>query len=120
MTLLAGHWWRPLAGRRFDLVVANPPYVAADDPHLHRGDVAREPRAALTPGGDGLGALREIVAGAGAHLAAGGWLLLEHGFDQGEAVRSLMLAAGLEAVQTASDLAAQPRVTLGRNAAARP
>ncbi len=109
---LQGDWWAPLAGRRFDLAVSNPPYIAGDDPHL--AALAREPRAALTPEGDGLASLRELCAGAAAHLNPGGWLLLEHGFDQDHAVRALLGAAGFEAVETRRDLAGLPRCTGGR------
>jgi release factor glutamine methyltransferase len=110
--VVAGDWWLPLAGRRFDLAVSNPPYVAGDDPHL--AALAHEPRAALTPEGDGLAALRSIVAGASAHLQSGGWLLLEHGFDQAVAVRQLLDEHGFGAVTTRADLAGQPRCTGGR------
>ncbi|HEX2540898.1 MAG TPA: peptide chain release factor N(5)-glutamine methyltransferase [Caldimonas sp.] len=116
LEFLAGAWWRPAAGRRFHLAVANPPYVAADDPHL--AALAHEPRGALTPGGDGLAALREIIDGADAHLEPGGWLLVEHGFDQAGAVRDRMTAAGLTDAQTRTDLADQPRVTAARRRAA--
>ncbi|MFZ5548752.1 MAG: peptide chain release factor N(5)-glutamine methyltransferase [Pseudomonadota bacterium] len=108
----AGSWWQPLAGRRFDLVLSNPPYIAGGDPHL--AALAREPALALTPGGDGLGAIREIVAGAPPHLAPGAWLLLEHGFDQAAAVAALLEAAGFEAVATRRDLAGHARCTGGR------
>lgn len=108
----AGSWWQPLTGRRFDLVLSNPPYIAGGDPHL--AALAHEPALALTPGGDGLGALREIVAGAPPHLAPGAWLLLEHGFDQAEAVAALLDAAGFEAVATRRDLAGHARCTGGR------
>jgi release factor glutamine methyltransferase len=108
----AGAWWRPLAGRRFDLALSNPPYIAGGDPHL--AALTHEPLLALTPGGDGLDALRAIVAGAPAHLAPGAWLLLEHGYDQADAVATLLRAAGFAAVQTRRDLGDQPRCTGGR------
>lgn len=111
---LQGDWWAPLAGRRFDLVLANPPYIAAGDPHL--ADLSHEPAGALSPGGDGLGALRAIVAGAAAHLRSGGRMLLEHGYDQAAAVQRLLRDAGLTAVGTRHDLGGQPRVTGGRAA----
>jgi release factor glutamine methyltransferase len=95
--------------------VANPPYVAAGDPHLD--ELRHEPIVALTPGGDGLEALRAIVAGAPAHLAPGGWLVVEHGFDQGAAVRALFGAAGFDATETRRDLAGQERATAGRRTA---
>lgn len=109
-----GRWWQPLAGERFDLVVSNPPYIAADDPHLARGDLRHEPATALAAGADGLDDIRAIVTDAGAHLHAGGWLLLEHGWDQGDAVRALLLAAAFVDVATEQDLEARDRVTLGR------
>lgn len=113
-----GSWWQPLAGRRFGLVVSNPPYVAADDHHL--AALRHEPLGALTPGGDGLAALGEIVAGAPLHLLPGAWLLLEHGHDQGEAVRAMLRAAGFEDVQTRTDLAGLDRCSGGRQPAAPP
>ena len=109
---LDGDWWQALAGRRFDLVVSNPPYVAADDRHLQT--LAHEPRHALTPGGDGLAALRAIASDAPSHLRAGGWLLLEHGHDQGPAVRAMLHDCGLADVATRPDLAGLPRCTGGR------
>ncbi|MEO6362214.1 MAG: peptide chain release factor N(5)-glutamine methyltransferase [Caldimonas sp.] len=105
-------WWAALAGRRFDIVVANPPYIAAGDKHL--GALRHEPRLALTPGGDGLGALAAIVAGARAHLSTGGWLLLEHGCDQAEGVRQSLEAAGFQALRTRADLAGHPRASGGQ------
>ena len=109
---LSGHWWAPLAGRSFDLALSNPPYIPDGDVHL--AALAAEPRGALTPGPSGLEALREIVDGAAARLRPGGWLLLEHGFDQQDAVRQLLSAAGFEAVETRLDLAGLPRCTGGR------
>jgi len=113
--LLEASWWRGLDGRRFAVVVANPPYVAEADAALQA--LRHEPRSALTPGGDGLAALREIVAGAPAHLEDGGWLLLEHGFDQAAAVAGLLADAGFRAIETRRDLAGHPRATGGRIAA---
>lgn len=109
----AGSWWEPLADQRFELVVSNPPYVRSDDPHL--AALHAEPRTALAAGPDGLEALRHIVGGAAAHLIEGGWLLLEHGFDQGNAVQSLLASHGFEAIETRPDLAGQPRCTGGRH-----
>ncbi|WP_199873412.1 peptide chain release factor N(5)-glutamine methyltransferase [Ideonella sp. A 288] len=108
----AGAWWQAVAGRRFDLVVSNPPYIAEADPHLPA--LRHEPALALTSGPDGLDALRAIVAGAPAHLEAGGWLLLEHGFDQAPAVRALLHAGGLDDIATRCDLAGHDRCTGGR------
>jgi release factor glutamine methyltransferase len=107
-----GSWLAPLAGERFDLIVANPPYVAAGDLHLAR--LRFEPPAALVSGLDGLDAIREITAAAPAHLAPGGWLLVEHGLHQDLAVRQLLTQAGLEGAQTWPDLAGIPRVSGAR------
>ena len=106
-----GHWCDGLTGP-YDLIVGNPPYVAADDPHLPA--LAHEPRLALVAGADGLEALRAIAAGAPALLAPGGWLLLEHGHDQAGAVASLLAAAGLGAIGHRADLAGIDRCTGGR------
>ena len=108
-----GSWWCAVdEAERFDLIVSNPPYIADTDPHLEQGDLRFEPRAALASGPDGLLALREIAAGAAAHLSAHGWLILEHGWDQGEAVRTLLSRAGLRNAQTLRDLAGHERITL--------
>jgi release factor glutamine methyltransferase len=114
--LVEGSWWDAVAGRRFDVAVANPPYVAAGDPHL--AELGHEPAVALTPGADGLAALRAIAAGAPTHLAPGGWLVVEHGFDQGGAVRELLADARLADVQTRRDLGGRERATAGRRRAA--
>lgn len=108
-----GAWWQALPRRaRFDLVLSNPPYIAAADPHL--AALRHEPQLALTPGGDGLDALRQIVDGAAAHLQPGGWLLLEHGWDQAGAVARLLGVAGFSAVDHRADLAGHLRCTGGR------
>lgn len=112
VTWHAGDWWQPLAGRTFGIAVSNPPYVKAGDPHLPA--LRHEPARALVAGEDGLQALRAIVASAPAHLAPGGWLLLEHGHDQAVAVAALLAAAGFEAIETRADLAGLPRLTGGR------
>lgn len=96
---------------RFDLIVSNPPYIAAADRHLSEGDLRREPRSALTDEGDGLGAIRSIVLGAGLHLRPHGCVILEHGYDQAPAVRDLLSAAGFTNVASARDLAGIERVT---------
>jgi release factor glutamine methyltransferase len=112
---LQGDWFTALEGEaRFHLIVANPPYVAEDDPHLAQGDVRFEPRAALVAGRDGLAALRHIVAEAPRWLHRGGWLFVEHGWNQGEACRALLRAAGFGAVQTHRDLAGWERVSGGQ------
>lgn len=110
--LLLSHWWDGVAGQRFDMIVSNPPYIAGNDPHL--ADLQHEPQLALTPGGDGLDALRHIVAGAPRHLHRGAWLLLEHGHDQAAAVSALLHESGFEQVTTRYDLARLDRCTGGR------
>ncbi len=107
-----GHWCEPLQGERFDLIVSNPPYIRAGDEHLPA--LRHEPLSALTDGADGLQCLREIAATAPALLKPGGWLLLEHGYDQGEAVRGLLWQAGLADVATRRDLGGQERATGAR------
>lgn len=109
-----GDWFAPLAGQRFDLIASNPPYIEAGDAHLSQGDLSFEPASALASGADGLDDIRRIVGQAPAHLIAGGWLLLEHGFDQGDGVHALLEEAGFVEVQTAQDLEARDRVTLGQ------
>jgi release factor glutamine methyltransferase len=109
-----GDWFGPFAGERFALVLANPPYVAENDPHLAQGDLRFEPREALVAGADGLAAVRTIVAHAPAHLERGGLLLFEHGFDQGLVCRALLRAAGFVAARTWADLAGAARVSGGR------
>jgi len=108
-----GDWFGALSGETFDLIVSNPPYVAAADPHLMTGDVRFEPRRALVGGADGLDCIRAIVASAVAHLRPGAWLLFEHGYDQAEACRTLLEAHGYAKVQSWPDLAGIPRVSGG-------
>ena len=107
-----GRWFEPLAGERFDLIVSNPPYVAAADPHLR--DLGFEPQEALVGGPDGLEALREIARQGPEFLAPGGWLLLEHGIGQDRAVGAFLARAGLEEIASWPDLAGIPRVTGGK------
>jgi release factor glutamine methyltransferase len=115
VSFVASDWFTALAGQRFDLIVANPPYVAAGDPHLSEGDLRHEPAQALTSGADGLSAIRVIVAAAPVHLTDGGWLLLEHGHDQADRVGALLRDAGFADVSAARDLAGILRVSYGRN-----
>ena len=111
---LQGAWFAPVAGRRFDLIVSNPPYVAAGDVHLGQGDLRFEPATALTDGSaDGLDSIRAIVAGAREHLNPGGRLLLEHGHDQSQAVAALLREAGFASLESIPDLAGIPRVAGG-------
>ena len=106
-----GDWLSPLAGERFDLIVSNPPYVASGDPHLVLNGLPYEPQMALTDGADGLSCIRHIVSAAAAHLKPGGWLLFEHGYDQGAASRNLLTAAGFKSASTFPDLAGIDRVS---------
>lgn len=109
-----GSWFEPLSGApRFGMIVSNPPYIDGADPHLAEGDVRFEPRSALVADEQGLADIRLIVAGAPAHLLPGGWLLLEHGWQQGEAVRQLLLQHGYSQVETVRDYGDNERVTLG-------
>lgn len=112
--LLRSDWFNALLGEYFSLIVANPPYIAADDVHLAHGDVRFEPAIALASGVDGLRDIRYILTHAHAHLNAGGWLLFEHGYDQAEPVRELLRQAGFGDVFSASDLAGIARVSGGR------
>jgi release factor glutamine methyltransferase len=108
-------WFDALdAHDRFDVIASNPPYIAAGDAHLAQGDLRFEPVGALTDHADGLAALRIIVAGAARHLAPGGWLLLEHGYDQAAAVRALLADAGYAGVRSWADLAGIERVSGGQ------
>ncbi|MFI8744848.1 peptide chain release factor N(5)-glutamine methyltransferase [Pseudomonas sp. NPDC077186] len=111
---LHSHWFSALAGRCYDLILSNPPYIRADDHHLDQGDVRFEPSSALVSGADGLDDIRAIIQAAPAHLQPGGWLLLEHGFDQAEAVRALLAGAGFAEVDSRRDLAGHQRISLGR------
>ncbi|HKS13930.1 MAG TPA: peptide chain release factor N(5)-glutamine methyltransferase [Pseudomonas sp.] len=108
------HWFDSLAGEHFDLILSNPPYIAAEDPHLVAGDVRFEPSSALVAGADGLDDLRTIIAQAPDYLLPGGWLLLEHGFDQAAAVRALLAERGFADVDSRRDLGGHERISLGR------
>jgi len=115
VTLHRGSWLEPLSGR-FHLIVSNPPYVAEGDRHLETGDCRFEPRMALTPGPDGMAAIRQIARDAPSHLEPGGLLAFEHGYDQGAAARSLLRELGYCQVATRRDLEGRERVTSGRRA----
>ncbi|WP_459207807.1 peptide chain release factor N(5)-glutamine methyltransferase [Pseudomonas sp. MLB6B] len=108
------HWFEQLAGQRFAMILSNPPYIREQDPHLVRGDVRFEPSSALVAGHDGLSDLRQIIEQAPQHLLPGGWLLLEHGYDQAEAVCALLAEHGFVDVENRIDLGGQPRISLGR------
>ncbi|MGN8112612.1 peptide chain release factor N(5)-glutamine methyltransferase [Paraburkholderia sp. 22098] len=115
VTFAQSDWYDSLdAALRFDVIVSNPPYIASGDPHLLQGDLRYEPRGALTDEADGLSAIREIISGAPRRLAANGVLWIEHGYDQAEAVRALLVAQGFTQVQSKRDLAGIERITGGR------
>jgi len=110
----SGSWFEPLAGMQFELIVSNPPYIPQQDPHLGQGDVRFEPDSALSAGSDGLDDIRHIVDLARQYLRPAGWLLLEHGYDQGEAVAMIFHDHAYAEVNTIRDLASHPRIGLGR------
>lgn len=112
--LLPGNWFEPLAGRRFDVIVSNPPYIAEGDRHLGQGDLRFEPRDALAGGDDGLAEIRRIVSAAPGHLGKGGWLAIEHGQGQDAEVRKLLSEAGLDSVSSRADLAGIARISVGK------
>ena len=114
VNVFTSHWFSALADQRFDLIISNPPYIAAGDVHLAEGDVRFEPESALVAGADGLDDIREIITAAAQHLNADGWLMLEHGYDQAAAVRQLLQDAGFAAVESRKDLGGHERITLGR------
>ena len=114
VNFLASNWFSALNERNFQLIVSNPPYIDAADPHLAQGDVRFEPHSALVADEDGLADIRQIIDQAPEYLAAGGWLLLEHGWQQAEAVRDLLSSRGFQAVTTKSDLGGQDRVSGGQ------
>jgi release factor glutamine methyltransferase len=113
LRLLHSNWFSALDGETFDLIVSNPPYVEASDPHLQRGDVRFEPLSALASGSDGLDDIRLIAAAASQHLKPGGWLLFEHGYNQGEGCREMLRQQGFLEVETIRDLAGLERVSMG-------
>jgi len=114
LQFLLGNWFDPLTDQRFDLIVSNPPYVAAGDSHLRQGDVRFEPASALAAENHGLADIHHIIRHASAHLTPGGWLWLEHGYDQRNAVQNLLRDAGWSAVQTRLDVAGLPRISGGQ------
>lgn len=116
VTFARGDWLAPLAGRRFNLVVSNPPYIEVADPHLVRGDLRFEPASALASGDDGLDDIRRIIDSARSHLNPDSWLLFEHGWNQGDTARALLLQAGYAQIFTAQDLELRDRVSGGRAA----
>lgn len=115
LSLLQSHWFDDLApDKQYDLIVSNPPYVRADDPHLQQGDVRFEPQQALVSGRDGLDAIRYLIPNSKKHLQPGGWLMLEHGYDQGEQVQQLFIENDYKDVQQRKDLGGHIRVSVGR------
>jgi release factor glutamine methyltransferase len=114
VNFFCGDWFRALPHQQFNAIISNPPYIATNDPHLQKADLRFEPKSALVSGDDGLSDIRQLIAEAKNYLQKGGWLFLEHGFDQAVHVREQLQAAGYQDVQTDFDLAGHPRVTLGR------
>ena len=114
MTLLQSDWYSAVAHQQFSTIVSNPPYIVKDDQHLSQGDLRFEPIDALTDHGDGLSAYRKIIGGAKTQLCEGGWLLMEHGYDQSQAVQDILSAHGFIEVQSWPDLAGILRVSGGR------
>lgn len=108
------HWFSGLQGHHYGLIVSNPPYIRAGDPHLSQGDVRFEPDSALVAGEDGLDDIRQIIAQAPAYLQDAGWLLLEHGYDQAEAVRALLAEGGFVEIESRRDYGGHERISLGR------
>lgn len=113
VTILQSHWFSALTDARFSLIVSNPPYIDGDDPHLSQGDVRFEPKSALVADNAGLADLETLVTEARRFLEDNGWLMLEHGWQQGEAVRELFTRAGYQAVETCRDYGGNERLTLG-------
>ncbi|PSJ45500.1 peptide chain release factor N(5)-glutamine methyltransferase [Zobellella taiwanensis] len=109
-----GSWFAPLAGLRFHMILSNPPYIDAADPHLRQGDVRFEPTSALVAEEEGLADLRHLVEQAPVYLEAGGWLLLEHGWQQGKSVRALLSGQGFARIETLRDYGGQERISLGQ------
>jgi release factor glutamine methyltransferase len=111
---IEGSWCTPLPARPFDFILSNPPYIAESDPHLQAGDVRHEPRSALAAGPQGLDDLQRLVRCAAGRLAGNGWLLVEHGYDQGDQVRQLFSESGYRDISDHADAAGISRVTMGR------
>ncbi|CAM4230113.1 peptide chain release factor N(5)-glutamine methyltransferase [Vibrio agarivorans] len=112
---MQGSWYEPIQpGAKFAVITSNPPYIDAADPHLDQGDVRFEPKTALVADDNGLADIRYITEHARQYLATGGWLLLEHGYQQGEAVREILVEFGFDSVSTEKDFGDNDRVTLGQ------
>ncbi|MBN7771500.1 peptide chain release factor N(5)-glutamine methyltransferase [Marinobacter daepoensis] len=116
ITVIQSHWFDEIPEGSFDLLVSNPPYVPASDHHLREGDVRFEPASALVAGDDGLDDIRLLVTEGGSRLSPGGWMLLEHGYDQAEAVRNLFAEAGWHSIDSLKDYGGNDRMTLARTA----
>ncbi len=114
LQLILGDWYQPVGHAQFDLIVANPPYIADADAHVTQGDLRHEPIQALTSGKDGLDAIRSIISGAPKHLRPNGWLIIEHGYDQAETCAALLKQAGFNPIFCEKDLAGIPRVSGGQ------
>jgi release factor glutamine methyltransferase len=114
ISFVHGDWFAPLGDKRFDVIVSNPPYIESSDPHLQQGDLRFEPMSALASGIDGFDDIRRIIRDAGLHLLPGGWLLFEHGWQQGDAARALLRDAGFVELSTVRDLEDRDRVSVGR------
>jgi len=111
---LLSDWFACIPDEKFDLIISNPPYIESGDPHLRQGDLRFEPITALASGKDGLNAIRKIVQQAGAYLDDKGWLMLEHGYNQGDAVSSLLEKSGFSSIETLNDLSENDRITIGQ------
>jgi len=111
---LLSDWFACIPDEKFDLIISNPPYIESGDPHLRQGDLRFEPITALASGKDGLNAIRKIVQQAGAYLCDKGWLMLEHGYNQGDAVSSLLEKSGFSSIETLNDLSENDRITIGQ------
>lgn len=109
-----GSWFEPVIDQDFDIIISNPPYIESADPHLNQGDLRFEPSQALASGVDGLNDLRLIISSAKTHLNPQGWLMVEHGYNQAQAVADLFKQSGYQAIELITDLAGQPRVTIGQ------
>jgi release factor glutamine methyltransferase len=114
VSFVHGDWYAPLNEQRFDVIVSNPPYIESEDPHLRQGDLRYEPISALASGVDGLDDIRRIARAAPSHLVQGGWLMFEHGWNQGHAARLLLCSMGFVEVFTARDVEQRDRVTAGK------
>ncbi len=109
------NWFDDIPNKKFDLIISNPPYIEADNPHLKQGDLRFEPQTALASGKDGLNAIRQITRQAPNRLSDEGWLMLEHGYNQGEAVRGLFKQAGFSNIETLNDLSGNDRITIAQH-----